>query len=199
MKKILYTRPDGGVSIVIPSPKESIEQALCRYNDVQWENILPLLDAVDNDPNFSIHKVEDIIKMRPLTQEEYETHVRERSVPVDAINVRDIADSDIPASREFRNAWVDVTPESSIDIDCEKARNIKLEELRRVRNLELSKSDIEMTKALEEADSVKIKDLKTKRQSLRDITNPLKALDVAGKINDESLLTQIRELSILTV
>ena len=162
MKKILYTRPDGGVSIVVPTPKKDLERVLGSLTDI-----------------------------------EYEDHVRQRSIPIDAINVRDIDDSDLPSDREFRNAWVDVTPESTIDLDCTKAKDIQLGKLRRERDAELEKLDKEFMIALERADNDKIAAIKLKKQNLRDATNPLKALDTNGKINDTVTLDRIRTLGSL--
>lgn len=159
MKKILYTRPDGGISIVIPAP------------------------------------IEHLRRTRPkMTVEEYEARVRERSIPADAINVRDISDADLPSSREFRDAWCDITPESKIDIDCTKAKEIAIAQLRERRNAKLEATDKLYMQALEANDTTKLNELKTVRQQLRDATEPLKALDTLGKVNDETLLTQIRQL-----
>lgn len=155
--KIVYTRPeDGGVSVVIASPKENIEKIL-----------------------------------GPLTQEQYEQHVMERSIPADALNVRFISDEDIPANREFRNAWVDVTPETQIDIDLERVKEMKLAELRAVRNAELEKLDKQFILALERGGDVE--EIKAKKQALRDATEPLKQLEVSG-VNDEEVLNTILEL-----
>lgn len=159
MRKIVYTRPDGCVSIIIPAPKELLERVL-----------------------------------GPLTQAEYEQHVKDRSIPADAINIREIDDSNIPPSREFRDAWVDVTPESTIDINCTRARDVQLEKLRAERNKRLAETDIEMTRALEDGDVMQIAAIKIKRQNLRNATQPLKELDTEGVINDVRLLGIIREL-----
>ncbi len=70
MQRILYTRPDGGISIVTAAPKDQLERVL-----------------------------------GPLTDEEYDAHVRSRSIPQDAILVRDIEDSVLPPNRILRNAW----------------------------------------------------------------------------------------------
>jgi hypothetical protein len=128
----------------------------------------------------------------PLTDEEYEAHVKERSIPEDAVNPRDVEDSDIPNDREFRNAWVDLTAESRIDICCEKAAGIAMEHLRALRNPLLAKLDTDFILALEKNEG--IEEVKAQKQALRDITEPLKALKVAGKLNDEQLLNQIRTL-----
>jgi len=129
-----------------------------------------------------------------LSDAEYEAHVKERSIPKDAKKVRDIEDKYIPTTREFRGAWCDITAEPRIDIDCEKARDIKLAHIRTIRDKELLKTDGEYMKLISTdgaADS--IAKVREEKQALRDITNPLKALNVSGKINDEVLLKEISD------
>lgn len=159
MNKLIYTRADGGVSIVIPVPKSHLEKVFGKLTDAQ-----------------------------------YEKHVIARSIPA-GTEYRELADTDIPSSREFRDAWVDVTSESTVDICCEKARDLKLSELRERRNRKLAETDIQMTRALEQNDTAKRDALKTTRQNLRNITDPLKALNVTGKVNDEALLNEIKRIS----
>lgn len=154
MNKIIYTRPDdGGVTILIPTPKEILEK-------VHGE----------------------------MTDEQYEHRVRTRSIPMNAINVRDIFDVDIPQSRELRDAWCDVTPQSSIDISCQKAKDIYLEKLRQIRDEKLKKSDLDLMIANEFGDIDEVERLKTYREQLRNATETLKAIDAAGKVNDKELL-----------
>lgn len=160
MNKLIYTRPDGGVSIVVPAPKADIERIV-----------------------------------GPLTDFEYKQHVIERSIPADAINVREITDLDIPSSREFRNAWKDITPESNIDICCTTAKELKLAEMRRERNLLLDIEDKNFMIALEKGEDTSV--ISSRKQELRDITEPLKALNTTGKVNDENVLQQIKDLSII--
>ncbi len=133
----------------------------------------------------------------PLTVGEYEQHVREKSIPKNAINPRSIEDVDIPDSREFRNAWCDVTPEATIDLDCAIAKEIQLGKLRAARNVELANTDGLMARALELEDVAAIAALKVKRAALRDATEPLKALNAAGKVNCEVTLQAIRNLGVL--
>lgn len=139
-------------------------------------------------PKSNIEKIKG-----PMTEDDYTAHVLERSIPPDAVNVRPLNDGDFPESREFRNAWVDVTPESRIDIDCEKARDLKLEYLRRIRAKKLEETDVLVTRAVEMGEN--LTELRAQRQALRDITNPLKALVVAGIVNDEALLAEIKQLA----
>lgn len=129
----------------------------------------------------------------PLTDTEYQDFVLERSIKVDAINVRSINDSDIPESREFRSAWEDTQEGTQIDINCEKARNIKLESLREERKPLLAEQDQLSIMALENGSDLTA--IKEEKQRLRDLTNPLKDLNVTGKYNDNVLLREISDLS----
>ena len=128
----------------------------------------------------------------PLTEEAYVDHVIARSIP-EGVDYRFIDDSDLPADREFRNAWVDVTEESKIDICCEKAKNISLAKLREKRNEKLEEKDKEFMIALERG--LDTNNIKSEKQTLRDITIPLKDVDVVGKVNDEVILNKLRDLS----
>lgn len=160
MKKIIYSRLDGGVSIVVPAPKEMLEKAL-----------------------------------GPMTTQEYEDHVRTRSIPAEATNVRDLEDVDIPTSREFRDAWEDSQTGTQIDISLEKAKEIQLKKLRVLRDTALKENDKEFNIAMKKGQATS--EIETKAQALRDATNPLKALDVVGLYNDEAVLQQIRDLAVL--
>lgn len=141
----------------------------------------------------SIASIEKVLGS--LTQQEYEDHVYSRSVPNGAINPRLISLADLPVSREFRNAWCDVTEENRVDISCEKARDLKLEELRTSRNEKLD--ELDKTYQMMSETGQDLTAIKAEKQALRDITDPLKSLVVAGIVNDEILLQSIRDLSVL--
>ena len=125
MKKIAYLRPDGGVSIVIPVPKETIEKTLGS-----------------------------------LTDAEYEAHVRDRSIPKDAVSVRDIEDDEIPQDRSFRNAW-----KLDLSVDMDKAREIHMARIRKVRDQAMAVLDIETMKG---------RDVQDQKQVLRDLPQTFK-------------------------
>lgn len=139
MKKIAYTRLDGGVSIVIPAPKEALEKVL-----------------------------------GPLTDEQYEAHVRKRSIPTDAINVHDVEDESFLTDREFRDAWI--SNGSAILHNLEKAKDIQLKRIRLARESKLEVLDKEFMLAIERGDDVAKLKVTADKQTLRDITEPLKAL-----------------------
>lgn len=112
----------------------------------------------------------------------------------DVVSFRELLE--LPESREFRDAWVDVTKEPKVDIDMKKAKDIKLKELREKRQPRLDALDKEMLKALENDDSTKKAEIKAAKQALRDITEPLKNLVVDG-VNNNVLLEQIKTLGTL--
>lgn len=121
--KIVYERPDGGLSIVSPAPKNHLEKVFGR-----------------------------------MTDEQYRTHVYERSIPADAKNVREVTDDEIPQDRHFRNAWK--LNGTKIDVDLEKAREIHMNEIRKLRDKKLAELDIETLKG---------KDVQVQKQILRDL------------------------------
>jgi hypothetical protein len=150
-------------------------------------------------------RIESVIG--PLTDAQYEAHVISRSIPNDAINLRSISDEDIPTSREFRDAWVDVTEESRIDICCEKVKEKALTDMRQVRDKKLLSNDMKYMLNLKNSNSPEItergqllvaettEELLLERDQLLAATDGLKQLDVVGKVNDSSILYQIDLLS----
>ncbi len=130
----------------------------------------------------------------PLTQEQYEQHIIETSIPVNALKVKVITDSDLPPNREFRDAWEDITDDNKVNINLQKAKNIALERMRKQRNDALDLLDKTAIQALE--NGVGIEAIKIRKQALRDATEPLKALEVSG-VNDPELINQIKLLSVL--
>lgn len=137
-------------------------------------------------------KKSDIEKViGPLSQEEYEAHVMERSIPDGAVNVRSINDNDIPNSRVFRDAWCDVTPETSIDIDCSKAKDVVLNAVRAKRADKFKPLDDQFMLALENGEDTS--KIKAEKQKLRDLTNPIKLIKTENKFNDEAILAALLE------
>ena len=126
----------------------------------------------------------------PLTDEEYKSHVIERSIPKDAINVREVSDEHIPTDRKYRDAWVDVTDLKTIDLDLKKVKDMLLKQVRQDRDDKLSESDSLVSRALESGED--ISKLREQRQSLRDATNALKDIKVSEKdINSAEKLAEL--------
>ena len=89
--------------------------------------------------------------------------------PGEYVSHRQMSDEVIPADRTFRNAWADTTLELTIDVDMDKARNIHLESIRIKRNAELSKLDIQATKAQDIGDAETLAQIRARKQELRDL------------------------------
>ena len=85
------------------------------------------------------------------------------------ISHREMPDDAIPTDRTFRDAWADTTPELIIDIDMAKARAIHLDSIRIKRNAELSKLDIQATKAQDVGDVDALTQIRARKQELRDL------------------------------
>ena len=85
------------------------------------------------------------------------------------ISHRSMPDDAIPSDRTFRDAWADTTPELTIDVDMAKARDIHLGRIRIKRNAELSKLDIQATKAQDIGDAETLTQIRTRKQELRDL------------------------------
>ena len=85
------------------------------------------------------------------------------------VSHRQMPDDVIPLDRTFRDAWADITPELTIDVDMTKARNIHLESIRIKRNAELSKLDIEAIKAQDMGNVETLAQIRARKQELRDL------------------------------
>lgn len=113
---------------------------------------------------------------RELTDEEYIALVWERSVPKDATSAFEIDDNYVLPDREFRNAWVQ--DGKTVIHDLEKAREIQLDRIRLAREPKLIELDKEFMMALEKG--LPTEEVATKKQILRDITEPLKVLELSS-------------------
>lgn len=104
MTRIVYTRPDGGISIVIPITENAIRRCV---------------------PPGTPYRI----------------------VPV----------SEIPTDRYFRDAWED---DGKIKVNMRKAREIHLEKIRKERDKELARLDIEQLKGMDvSAEKTRLRDL----------------------------------------
>ncbi len=91
------------------------------------------------------------------------------------ISAVEIGINDIPNDRYFRNGWK-LNSNNKIGFDLIKCKEIQLAKIRAVRDVRLQGLDGKMFKAIDQSNDVKRAELATKRQRLRDITEPLKNL-----------------------
>lgn len=99
---------------------------------------------------------------------------------------REMQDDVIPIDRTFRDAWADTTPELVIDVDMAKARNIHLDSIRIKRNAELSKLDVQATKAQDIGDAETLAQIRARKQELRDLPATL-APTLASAVSVDAL------------
>lgn len=97
---------------------------------------------------------------------------------------------------DFRNAWCDVTEEPAIDIDLAKAKECQLEKLRVNRQQAFIDLGFPQKLSPEVEEAILSSETKEKLKTLRDATEPLKALEVSG-YNDKAVLDQLKSLAAL--
>jgi len=111
----------------------------------------------------------------------------------DVEKFREISESDIPESRDFRAAWADESESSSVDLDTQKVADIILEDMRVKRKEKFKELDAEFIKALSINDQVKLDELKLEQVRLRDITEPVKN-KVVEPLNDVVSIEELKAL-----
>ena len=142
MKRIIWKRPDGGVSITIPCEQMSESETEQEYLD----RIAAKLREKHPDANGNLSP----------------------AIPDDYVRVADIPEENISADRTFRNAWTWTTPEPVIDIDFPKAREITKNRLRAERKPLLEEQDVLFQRAIETG--VNTSAIVAEKQRLRDVT-----------------------------
>lgn len=149
MKKLVISRPDGGVSIVTPAPNAMKELGMDEPTFMSWikarhesegANIVAEIDDVDL-PDDSLEEVWHEENGQPIKRA-------------------------TGNSRSFRDDWT--WDGSAVITDSVKQSSRKKQIAREVRNTLLAKSDTEALVATERGDA-RLPQLKTYRQELRDL------------------------------
>lgn len=175
----MYTRPEGGLSIVVGAPKDGFlnqlrsmkKDELIQYFNREFEKL-----KINNEKTLANKQVffqfcldnYDAIMTGDKEDEFYKSFIMS-SVPDDAINSREIPEEGIPSDRLFRDAWCDATPEPKVDFDMEKCKTIHMDRIRHMRNKKLSKLDVDLMIAQEQDKSSDVDTIKAEKQRLRDI------------------------------
>lgn len=104
----------------------------------------------------------------------------------DIISFRELTENEVLPRRDYREAWSDQG--KTIEVDLEKAKEVKRQFLRKERVSILNDLDVESIKALESNDSVKLEEVKNEKQRLRDAPSS-PAIDNATSLEDLDAIT----------
>lgn len=143
-KRIVINNGDGSVSIVTPAPEMFDPDSRTRKALLESGKVFNTDEEV---LDFIINK--DVPKNKEF-----------RIVDLDKL----------PSDRCFRNAWTDDFDTNTVDVDVNKAKEIKRNEFRDLRKPLLEALDVEFMKALEANDTAAIAKIKNQKQLLRDVT-----------------------------
>ena len=103
-------------------------------------------------------------------------------VPATAVSNETVDKSALPTDRYFRNAWTKAV--GGCDIDMPKARIIHMDVIRRYRDRELARLDLEYMKADEDNDNAQKASIANTKRTLRDIPQ---TFDLSGFSTPEAL------------
>lgn len=110
---------------------------------------------------------QDFLNRSEMEELEVLELLKTRHIPENAENVQIINDTDVPQDRTFRDAWQ--LNGEVVDHNLDKAKNIKLDCIRQVRNEKLAKLDMELLKAAEQERRDDVKEIMKLKQELRDL------------------------------
>ena len=170
-KRIIYTRPDGGVYVVSPAPKARatilVETVARRGTGTE-----PPPDAADRSPRLMhdhrwVEGLPPSVEYRYETDEEFIQRIRLKDVPADAIDVAIVNASSLPSDRTFRDAWKR-DGNGLVSVNMAKARQIHRQRIRRAREPLFSALDIAFMRALGLRDEARAGAVECRRQALRD-------------------------------
>jgi len=138
-KRIVYTRPDGGVSVLIPSP-EFIENYLSANPGRTEADALTYLQGKDVPPDALNARIEDAVNLPPSR-----------------------------AFRNCWRNTVGAGGAERVDVDMPLARAQKMAEIRTERNKRLAETDGLILRAKETGQAAQENQLALARQALRDL------------------------------
>ena len=136
--------------------------------------------------------IETVLGTPFVDETAYEDFVISRSIPSGVTNIRSIDDTDIPSSREFRDAWVDTEEGTQIDIDCGKAQASVLVEMKASQKIQKKELYDKLLPLMLDDDTSGIAQLNSERNRIEELTTALEAIDATGKVNDTTTLNLIR-------
>ena len=153
--RYLTTLPDGTLLIIQPNCEDGSPAEAGIIVKTLFEHSRLLLDS--GDPSMTSEE---------LHQWQMNIHVVDYAGPL-LLTSRPIVESDLLADRYFRDAWEDLT--TSVGVNMPKARVIQMDHIRRIRDQELVRLDIEFIRAVEVGDTAEQTRIASLKQTLRDI------------------------------
>lgn len=173
MNKIIFTRPDGGLSVLTPALGARLAYAVMLDGvDIARSNTPVAVERLSRrwaSASFTVEWAE--------TDAEFLARIGTKDVPNDATNVLVVDESEIPTDRTFRNALRAIGGTVSFDMTVSKmlARDILRAE-RRVRFREL---DGQWMRAMGRKDSVTADAIEAKRETMRSWPTDTRIVDCA--------------------
>lgn len=156
MKRIIWKRQDGGVSITIPCEPTLETETEQEYLD----RIAAKLREKHPDANGNLSP----------------------AIPDDYVRVADLPVENIPTDRTFRNAWTWTTTDPVIDINFTVAIEITKNRLRAERKPLLEALDVETMKNI--VNPEKIAEIEIRKQILRDVTKKADTCETLAQLKE---------------
>lgn len=177
-KRIVFTRPDGGVSIVVPAEDDRLIAAVVVGDGNRvGRHVFPapvrmgrakhvIRAAEANGLSAEVEWAE--------SEEDFLGRVMAKSVPAGAADVEVVPAEAIPADRSFREIWErDTSPgPEAIKVPLPEARALQLARIRARRNAELEKLDGPQVSAFVRDDKAAA-EIEARKQVLRDLPQKL--------------------------
>lgn len=165
MKKVIYTRPDGGLSVFNACEGARLAMGL---RDADGNPVAVSEVPLPVDRFLRRWPVDGMTATWAETEDEFIVRVAARSIPADATDVQLVEPEIIPTDRTFRDGWK--AGAGKVEHDMAKCREIQKARLRVLRAPKLAALDVEFMRALETGDTAKAAEIAAKKQALRDVT-----------------------------
>jgi hypothetical protein len=169
---IIIKNADGSCGVMYPMLEMfdpvSRTRKLLRSNEIDFETDEEVLNWIINNDVPTYRK----LMIDGETEEEAKSRLSVDDLD-QKVQYRITEKSNLPESRDFRNAWTDDNPTETVDVNMEKARGIHLNKLRELRKPKLDALDKEYMKADEMSNTAKKVEIAAKKQALRDIPQTL--------------------------
>ena len=165
-KRIVYTRADGGCSIVTPAPHG--RRFVKDMHDGTGKVVFPAGSCLPRKA-FTPKGVAGLIRAGLLEDDDAFMARIITGLPADAKEVRVADASEIPTDRTFRDAWRN-NGKGRLEVNMPMARELWRDLMRAARAPRLAALDVEYQRADETGDTARKADVARRKQVLRDVT-----------------------------